>query len=86
MAIQRVRLVLRKNDDLSKPRVDEVGDGKINQTVVARKRYSWLGAVSRERHQSFALTPSENYSEHFWCRHTPSVADDAGLKSVLQVE
>lgn len=45
-----------------------------------------LSTVRSEGHQSFALTSGENYSEHFWCRHTPSVADGDNPKPGITVE
>jgi hypothetical protein len=81
-----VGFVLGQDHDLTKTRVDQVRNSEINEPVMAGKGDGGFGTVGSERHQSLALTPGENYSEHFWCRHTPSVADGDNPKPGITVE
>ena len=53
---------------------------------MAGERDGGLRTVRCEGHQSLALTSGEDYSEHFWCRHTPSVADGDNPKPGIAVE
>jgi hypothetical protein len=86
MAIERMRFVLSQHNNLTKPRVDEVRNSEINEPVVTGKRNSGLCSIRSEGHQSLALAPGENNSEHFWCRHPSSVADAFPSKRAMGVE
>lgn len=86
MTVQRMRLVLRQDHDLPKARVDQVRNGKVDEPVMAGERDGGLRTVRGEGHQSLALTSGEDYSEHFWCRHTTSVADGDNPKPGIAVE
>jgi len=59
--IQAVRLVLRENDDLAIPRVDEVGESEIDESIPAAEGDGGFGSLRGERQQSLALPTRENH-------------------------
>jgi hypothetical protein len=48
VVLQRLRLVLRKNENLTDVGVDTVADGEVDQTIAAREAIGRLGAVDGE--------------------------------------
>ena len=77
VSVERVRFVLGEDHNLAKSRVDQIGDCEVNQPIVTGERDSRLRPIFREWHESLALAPGENYSEHLVCRHVSSVVDGA---------
>ena len=64
VAVQGVGLVLRQHRNAHVACVDEVGQDKIDQTVVAAERHGGLGTVSGQRKQALALTAGQDDGEN----------------------
>jgi hypothetical protein len=53
MAVQGKSLVLRKDVDPTKVRVHAVGEGDVDDAILAAEGYGWLGAVASQGIESF---------------------------------
>jgi hypothetical protein len=62
--VERVALVLREHDDAPEAGVDEVGEGEVDQPVVAAERYGRLGAISGQRGEPLALAARQHDPEN----------------------
>jgi hypothetical protein len=54
-------LVLGQDDNASLAPIHEIGQGKVDQAVVATERDRRLGTITGQRHQSLALTAGEDH-------------------------
>ena len=58
--VEAVRLVLRQHDDLEIARVDDVGEGEIDEPVDAAERHRGFRTVSSQRHEPLPLAAGED--------------------------
>ena len=63
VAVERVRLVLREHAQPRIPGVDEVAEDEVDEPVSATERHGGLGAVHRQRKESFPLAAGEDDPE-----------------------
>jgi hypothetical protein len=59
VAIQRERLVLRRDEDAMQPGVDAVAQGEIDDAVRPAEKYGRFRAVARQRVQALTCTACE---------------------------
>ena len=60
MSIQAVALILGQDHDAHESCVDEIGESKIDQTVLAAKGNRWFGPFLGQWQETFSFTSSEN--------------------------
>src|SRR6202035_5761307 len=68
VAVQRQRLVLRKNVDAAQIGVEAVGESNVDDAVHSAEGDGGLGAVSSERIEAFSGTACEKNSESVFHR------------------
>jgi len=59
-----VAFVLGEDHDAQQPRVGQVGEGEVDQAVVAAEGHGRLCAVKGQRQKAFAFSPCEDYGQH----------------------
>ena len=65
VTIEAERFVLSEYKNATQIGVDAIGKGDVDDAVQAAKRHGRLGAIARQRPQSFTLASSEKYSDGF---------------------
>ena len=70
--VEAVAFVLRQDDNLREPGVGQVGQGKVDETVVTAKRHGRFGPVESEGEQPLALSARQDYREN--SSHSTKVA------------
>ena len=62
--VEAVALVLGEHHDLQEAGVGQVGQGEVDQAVVAAEGHSRLGTVQGEGQEALAFTAGQDYREH----------------------
>jgi len=70
MIVQRLGLILGKNDESIKLRVHTVAQGKIHQSIDPAKWDGRFGPVPRERHEPLSFASSHDKGEYVSHRFT----------------
>ncbi len=74
--VEAVALVLGEHHDANEAGVHQVGQGEVDEPVVAPERHRRLGAIPGEGEQSLALAPGEHHHQHVRpARHGFTLAD-----------
>ncbi len=69
VAVEAVALVLREHDDLQEPRVGEVRQHEIDDSIAAPERHRRLGPVGRQRVESLAFPTRQHDHENLGFSH-----------------
>lgn len=64
MSVQRMRFILSEYAQAQKPRIDQVAQHEVDETVGAAERDGWLRPVRREWKEAFALATCEHDPEY----------------------
>ncbi len=70
VAVEAVALVLGQHDDLEEAGVGQVGQGEVDQAVVAAEGHGRLGPVEGQGHQPLALAAGQHHRQYLRLSHT----------------